>query len=218
MRTAESGPLKVLESWSPTAFLLAGVLLLGFVVLSGITAFTEVLAGVNRALVGAAVVGSGFLGLIVAVVGLLGLYPRLREPAPRLSRAGLGALLGALTGILVVIGTIAVVGPPEAPGDVPSFVPPIFILSGVLIMLGYALFAAASLRTSTPSRRIGLLLAVPAVVLLWHYAALAAFGSQHVFEVLDYTVISSTFLAIGYLLRAQTVSATSTEPVHESTL
>lgn len=215
MRTTDSGTWKVLESWSPTAFLVAGGLLLGFVVLTGITAFTDVLG--QGPMVGAAVVGSGLFGLITAVVGLLGLYPRLSEPAPRLSRGGLGALVGALTGILVVVGTLAIVGPPEAPGDVPAFIPPLFILSGILILLGYALFAAASIRTSTPSRTIGVLLAVPAIVLIWHYIALAAFGSQHIFEMVDYTVISVAYLTIGYLLRMEAGSTTSTDPTAEST-
>jgi len=215
MRETDGTAWNTLESWSSTAFLIAGASLLLFVVLSGLSAFTDVLGG--GAGVGAAVVGSGLFGLILAVIGLLGLYPRLSESAPRLSRGGLGALVLALTGISVVIGTLAIVGPPEAPGDVPSFIPPIFISSGVLIMLGYAVFAVVSIRTRTPSRRIGLLLAVPGIVLLWHYIALAAFGSQHVFEVLDYTVISTTFLTIGYLLRTEAVSVSSTEPSPEST-
>jgi hypothetical protein len=215
MGNTDSRAWNALESWSSTAFLIAGGLLLLFVVLSGLGAFTNVLG--EGAVVGAAVVGSGLFGLILAVVGLLGLYPRLSESAPRLSRGGLGALAVALTGILVVIGTLAIVGPPEAPGDVPSFVPPIFISSGILIMLGYALFAVASIRTNTPSRRIGLLLAVPGIVLLWHYIALAAFGSQHVFEIIDYTVISTAFLTIGFLLRTESVSVTSTEPTPDST-
>lgn len=206
---------KVLESWSPTAFLIAGVLLLGFVVLTGLTAYTDILG--EGSLVGAVLVGSGLFGLIIAVIGLLGLYPQLSGPSPRLSRGGLGALVAALIGVLVVIGTLAVVGPPEAPGDVPSFVPPVFILSGVLIMLGYALFAAASLRTSTPSYRIGWLLVIPVIILLWHYIALAVFGSRHLFEMFDYTVISVAFLTIGYLLRNESGSTANPEPTPEST-
>ena len=215
MANTDSRAWNALESWSSTAFLFAGGLLFLFVVLSGLSAFTNVLG--EGAVVGAAVVGSGLFGLILAVIGLLGLYPQLSESAPRLSRGGVGALAVALTGILVVIGTLAIVGPPEAPGDVPSFAPPIFISSGILIMVGYALFAVASIRTETPSRRIGLLLAVPGIVLLWHYIALAAFGSQHVFEIIDYTVISTTFLTIGFLLRTESVSVTSTEPPPDST-
>lgn len=215
MRNTDSRAWNALESWSSTAFLIAGGLLFLFVVLSGLSAFTNVLG--EGAVIGAAVVGSGLFGLILAAIGLLGLYPRLSEPAPRLSRGGLGALALALTGILVVIGTLAVVGPPEAPADVPSFVPPVFISSGILIMLGYELFAVASIRTKTPSRRIGLLLAVPGIVLLWHYIALAAFGSQPVFEIIDYTIISTTFLTIGFLLRTETVSVTSTDPTPDLT-
>lgn len=214
MTSTERRPWQTLESWSPTAFLVAGTLLAVFVVLSSASAWTDVLG--QGALVGAAVVGSGISGLVVAVVGTLGLYPRLRATAPWLSRAGLGALAGALTGILVVVGTLAVVGPPEYPGDVPAFVPPVFILSGLLIMVGIATFAAASIRTSTPSRRVGVLLVVPVVVLLWHYAVLAAVGSQHIFEAIDYTIISTAFLAVGYLLRTESVSTTDSEQVHES--
>lgn len=217
MQTDDMTPWSVLESWSSTAFLVAGGLLFAFVVLTGITAFTGLLAGTKRALVGAVLVGSGLFGLLIAVVGLLGLYPRLRDPAPRLSQVGTGALIAALTGVLFVVGTIAVVGPPEAPGDVPSFVPPVFILSGSLIMLGYAVFAIASIRTHTPSRRIGLLLTIPGIVLLWHYLALAAFGSQHIFEMIDYTVISAAFVTIGLHLRNEEVPVTGPQPTPDST-
>lgn len=214
MQDTGSTAWKALESWSPTAFLIAGGLLLVFVVLTGLGAFSDVLG--DGPMVGAAVVGSGLFGLIIAVTGLLGLYPQLSESAPRLSRGGLGALATALTGILVIIGTLVIVGPPEYPGDVPAFIPPVFIASGILIMLGYALFAIASIRTKTPSRRIGLLLAVPGIVLLWHYIVLAAFGSQPIFDIIDYTIISTTFLTIGFLLRTEDVSVTSTEPRPDS--
>lgn len=215
MRDTDSTVWNALESRSSTAFLIAGGVLFLFVGLTGLSAFTDVLG--QGAVVGAAVVGAGISGLIAAVIGLLGLYPRLCDSAPRLSRSGLGALVAALTGILVVVGTLAVVGPPEYPGDVPSFIPPIFITSGILIMVGYVLFATASIRTETPSRRIGLLLAVPGIVLLWHYIALAAFGSQHIFEMIDYTIISTTFLTIGFLLRTEAGSVTSTGPTPDST-
>lgn len=209
MRGTDNTVLRVLESWSSTAFLLAGVLLFGFVIISGVSAFTDVIE--QGPVAGAVVLGTGLFGLIAAVVGLLGLYPRLRQTAPRLSRGGLGALLLGLTGIVFFIGTLAVVGPPEQPGDVPAFIPPIFISSGVSIMLGYLLTAAASIRTRTPSRRIGILLVVPGVMLLWHYVALAAFGSQTIFEMFDYTVISTALLTVGYLLRTETDATTKVE-------
>ena len=216
MRDSDSTVWRILESSSSTVFLLAGVLLFGFVIISGAAAFTDVVRE-QGAVVGAALMGTGLFGLIAAVIGLLGLYPRLRPTAPQLSRGGLGALLLGLTGILFFIGTLAVVGPPEQPGDVPAFIPPIFISSGVLIMLGYLLTAAASIRTSTPSRRIGLLLAVPGIMLLWHYVALALFGSQTIFEVFDFTIISAALLTVGYLLRTEASSAISTEPTPDST-
>lgn len=207
---------KRLESWSSTAFLLAGTLLVGFVIISGAAAFTDAVREQGAA-VGAAVVGTGLFGLVAAVLGLLGLYPRVRPPAPWLSRGGLVALVLGVVGILVLIGTLVVVGPPEQPGDVPAFIPPIFISSGVLIMLGYLLTAAASIKTSTPSRRIGLLLAVPGIMLLWHYVALALFGSQTLFEMVDYTIIAAALLAVGYHLRADPGAPTSVEREQDTT-
>lgn len=216
MRSTDNAVWRVLESWSSTAFLLAGVLLFGFVIISGAAAFTDVVRE-QGAVVGATVMVTGLFGLVAAVIGLIGLYPRLGQTAPRLSRAGLGALALGLTGILVSIGTLAVVGPPEQPGDVPAFIPPIFISSGVLIMTGYLLFAGVGIRTSTPSRRIGLLLAVPGIVLLWHYVALAAFGSQTIFEMIDYTIISAALLTVGYLLRDETATTTTVEQERDTT-
>lgn len=206
MPSTRKAVLQTLESWRSTAFLLAGVVLFGFVALSGITEYTNILG--ESAPVGAMVVGAGILGLILGVVGLLGLYRQLRDAAPRLARVGGASLLGALTGIAIVVVTLAIVGPPEYPGDVPGFVPPIFITSGLLIMVGYLSFAAASLKTATPSRYVGGLLAVPAIVLVWHYAVLAAFGSSTIFELLDYTIISTALVVLGYRLR-RTASAPS---------
>lgn len=216
MPDTNSAVWKILESWSAIAFLIAGGLLFGFVIISGTAAFTDVVKE-QGAVVGAAVMGTGLFGLVASVIGLLGLYPRLRSTSPRLSRGGLGTLILGLAGILFFLGTIAVVGPPEQPGDVPAFIPPIFISSGVLIMVGYLLTAAASIRTSTPSRRISLLLAVPGIMLLWHYVALAAFGSQTIFEMIDYTVISTALLTVGYLLRTETRTTTTVERESDTT-
>ena len=54
-------------------------------------------------------------------------------------------------------------------------------------------------------------------MLLWHYVALALFGSQTILEVFDYTIISAALLTVGYLLRTEASSAISTEPTPDST-
>lgn len=191
------------ERWSATAFLAAGALLLGFAVNRGVDAFTAMSASPAVELT------SGLLGLLASVAGLLGLYPRLHDRAPRLSLGGVASLVLAVVGILGVVGWLALAGPPEAEGDVPGALTLVFVASVLLIALGFVLFAAASLRTGVPSPTVGRLLLVPVVVWVWHYSVLAVYGSSSLFSFTDYTVISVAFLAVGYLLRSEAVSADS---------
>lgn len=194
-------------------FLVAGVLFGGFVVVNIISLFTDM----TGTWLGVAEVGTGFLGLVASIVAVVGLYPRLNNRVPRLSGAGLLAFLGAIVGLLGSVGWLLNIGLENAPEAVPTALTGLFTLSVLLIAVGFLVFAAACLRTNTPSRMVGYLLFVPVVMWIWHYVALAIFGSTRIGTIVDYTVIAAAFLAVGYLLRTESNPTDRAEPTSDST-
>lgn len=151
-----------LDRHSPRLFLVAGVLLVGYATLNGVTAVTGAPVEPNLFEVGYAV---GFLAL-------LGLYPRVADRQPWLARAGAAAaLLGALAiaaftvrGLAVLAGVADVTAPNT-----------VFIgMALVGFVLGYIAFGAASLRAGALSRTTGLALLVPGAIVVLMLAHIAA--------------------------------------------
>lgn len=207
MPTISMWPWELLEKRSPTAFLAAGVLFFGFVVASVISGFTDI--GGSWVLIAEG--GTGILGLVVAIVAVVGLYPKLRDRAPYMSLGAVLAFVASVAGLIIAVGWRI-----NAP-SVPMALTLLFSLSVLLIALGFLLFAVACLRTQTPSRTVGSLLLVPVVMWIWHYAAFAMFGSNYLLTVIDYVVITTAFLAIGYHLRTMDQSTEQNERTPETT-
>lgn len=203
------------EQWNGPTFLLAGVLMLGIAVYKGLGAFTSVTVP------GVVDVGYGGLALLSAVFALLGLYPRLRESAPRLSVAGVLAVIVAAGGILAVevwlIGATLKTGRfPAIPADAPAWTVAALVAVFFTLALGFLLFWVASLRTTALSRPVSLLLVVPAV--MWF----SLLGNVFVRAIANldfyvYLVISVTLLTVGYLLRAGDHATDHVSAVNDST-
>lgn len=205
-----------LEQWSPTAFLVAGVLLFGYAVLSGIEMATEITFQT------AFKVGYGQIAVFVPVVGLLGLYPRLNDRTPRLSLAGLVATLVAGVGIVVLVvwlvgTTLMMEGYPAIPEDAPAWTAVALILVFLTLAIGFLLFGIASLRTSVFSRTIGLLLLVPTVMWIGLIVGNVVAPSGPYLSVFAYTPMSVALVAIGYLLRTDGMPAGRAEPAPDTT-
>lgn len=179
-----------LERWSPTAFLVAGGLL---VVFSALVAL-EVFLGVNtpQALV-------AIPGLVAGFVGLFGLYPRLAEADSRLGLGGLVVLTIAGIGLLVllvwIIGLTALYG-------IDSVKPPsAFIVVTILMtILGYVLIGLASARQAIPSRTVGLLvLGPPATLALMVLSSVLYGGDPPEWSAVVFSAMqAAAHLAIGY--------------------
>lgn len=195
-------------------FLVAGVLFSGFVVVNVINRFTD-MTGIW---LGIAEVGTGFLGLVAAIVAVVGLYPRLKDRVPRLAGSGVLAFAAAVVGLIVTVVWLLSIGLENAPEAVPTALTALLSLSVLLIAAGFLLFAVACLRTSTPSRMIGYLLIVSAIMWVWHYVALSIFGSTRIGTIIDYAVIAAAFLAVGYLLRSESEPADSAAATPDSTV
>lgn len=149
-----------------------------------------------------------FPGLLVAHVGVLGLYPELSDETPRLAFAG-GTVAAVTVGaVTVLFGWLLVsrVGP--FPGGVVAPSPPGFVFLSVMSLLAvvFAMFGLATLRSAGRSTVTGLLVlgfAVPWVVILAvtpvygadlpGWLALAVYGPMPV-----------VLLALGVSLRGET--------------
>lgn len=186
-----------LEGWSATAFLVAGVLFLVNVGILAILGGVADMLSLSREL-GQVFVGAGWTA---ALIGLLGLYPGLADRSRWLARAGaacaaIGTVVFAAMAVVMFVFVTGIVN-----GDfatlVPIFLPGVFVGS----VLGFVLFAAASLRAGVHSRAFGVLLLIPAVIVVTNILVGAnGMGSllSTIGIVVALVVVHST---IGYLLR-----------------
>lgn len=142
-------PRESLEWWSPTAFVVGGV---AWVLLMGIIGGNMATGGSTPTwLVPVFLVP----GLLAAYVGLLGISGQVGKRSPKLTRAGVAVtLIAAALVVFAVIYTVATSTVDQGP---PFPVFPLIILSTVV---GFLLVGLASIRTQTPSRTIGVLIAL----------------------------------------------------------
>lgn len=140
------------ERWSPSLFLVGGVLLLGHATVAGVRAFTDLATPPD---VFAAT------GHFVALVGLLGLVPVLEGRTIGRGRVAITVALVALGSWFVMALTqfLAFAG---VVSSIETALPGVFFL----IVLGstvltYGLFGVAALRVDTRSHTVGLLVLAP---------------------------------------------------------
>lgn len=199
---------RLLETWSPAAFLVAGVLWLVDTVLLSIELFTGVSILGTPGAVNAVLYISG---LVTAIVGLLGFYPGLAGRTPRLARVGAGIVGIAGIAISVFLAwfvAVTLLNKPDPPGAP-------FILSLLVATLGILLLGIASIRAGIPSRTVGLLvLAIPATLLGGILLVYVVYGGSSP----DWTspvigiFMSVLLLAIGYRLRIEPEPTDREEP------
>ncbi len=189
-----------LERWSPTSFLLAGALLVGYAALNGIAAGTDAAFETVADVVGPA-------GLLLGLVGLLGLYPGLADRRPRLARAGAGgAALGAVGFSAITLGGLGALVGVEPPGWLAGFVLP----AALGMIPGYLAFGVARLRAGARSPAAGRLLLAPAVVFAAMLSQAVLFVRFGLFSetAMAWSAVAISggqavaHLAIGYRLRA----------------
>lgn len=92
---------------------------------------------------------------IPALLGLLALYPRLSERAPRAAKASAGIVTFGLTAVVVNLGWAVAVGLSVAASMPPDSVG---LLTMVPVLFGFVSFGLASLRTGGYERMTGVLL------------------------------------------------------------
>lgn len=193
---------RVLEDRSATLFLVAGGLLAVFAGLLGVEATTGGSAPEDV---------FGPPGYAVAALGLLGLYPALADRSRWMAGIGAVAAAAAAVGwtILTVLSVLEVAGLSGEAAPEETVLGAVALgATGLGMILGYPLFAIASLRSDPHPRTLGLLLLAPPVIFVAVFAVLApllgagqdagwgpfvAGGAQAV-----------AHLAIGFALRGET--------------
>lgn len=214
MPSSNSGLWKSLEKWCPVVFLIAGSSLFIHVILVGLIGYAGVsISEGYHAMFGLA-------GLVGAIVGLLGFYPRLTDKSPRLALASVLAVAVAgilFSGVLVwLLGTTLLTGGPQ--DTAPSWVGVLAPLAIVMIASGFVSTSIASLRTDVPSRTIGLLLMVPVAswIVILVVSVLANFTAPYSLDFFANGAISISWLAIGYRLQTESTTLKHAEPSPES--
>lgn len=207
-----------LETGSARAFFAGGVTFVFAAVLNVVTVVT----GAERLslMVGEAFIAAGWFG---GLVGLLGLYPVLRDRSRWLTRAGaVFAVVGAVTMVVLAVASLVAFVQGGGVGDLP--VPFIFLFPGLVIgsLLAFVSFSVASLRSDVPSRNVGVLLLVPALVFSTNFFILPIIVGtgpappEIIFAVTS--ILALVMLAIGYLLRTGDVPTGGVGLTDEPTL
>ncbi|PSP88688.1 hypothetical protein BRC87_09235 [Halobacteriales archaeon QS_4_66_20] len=194
------------EAWSPMVFMIAGGLLFVATAINGIDLFTPVATQKGTLLFIEGL--SGFGGVVLSFVGLLGLYPRLADTEPRLARAGisLAVLPAAFFFTLLVVCTM--LAPLLGFPSLKTLVPPLRLITETTLIL-YAvattLFGVASLRSSGLPRIVGGSLLLVAVTWFGFFSALVIYQYEIPIWVTFVQSISLTvsLITIGYFLPSE---------------
>lgn len=200
------GRWESLEQWSPTLFLVGGLLLLGF---AGSFAY--------MAVTGADVPQNLFsgLGLTLCFLGLLGLYPGVADRSPWLARVGaVLAVLGAVAFAAVFVRNVASIA-----GLTQSVsLGPLQLFNVVGLSFGFLVFGVATLRSGAYSRTVGLLLLAPSVIFYVNLVRLLIFEME-AFAVSSVLALGQALamLAIGYSLHKEGVATTRATSASDST-
>lgn len=187
-----------LERWSATAFLIGGVIFLAdtALVANGLVAGTEPPMTLGQAFVGAS--------WTAALVGLLGLYPRLANRSRWLVRAGaVFAVIGAVTMAAMAVTSFGYFTGVFDGGEAGLSEVVMVFLPGVIVgsVLGFVSFGVACLRTDVYSRSVGALLLLLPMTVVFNLGTGFA-GWNPLPKLLGVVaLLSLTMLTIGYLLR-----------------
>lgn len=214
--TGRSGVLDPFARWSSTALIVGGGGLFGLAVIAGagVAGFVSSPGWLHMILL--------FGGLWFVFVGLVGLYPAVADEARRLAKAG--AVTAALGGAALTIALLAAVvvdlTSQRTFAEGPTWGPPLLAAAFVLALLSFLAYGVASIRTDSRSRTFGLLLLVPVGAFLGQAALLAAkIGGSEVSGALQLALAGITavaVIALGYLLRSESASASGVESVRDA--
>jgi hypothetical protein len=188
--TSRWGPV---EQWSPALLLVGGGLLVAHATMLGVEAFSSLTTPPDV---------FGPAGHLVALAGLLGLYPALVDRTPAAARVAGAVATVALGGwaTMTVARLLAVVGVVSSLGDViPGAVVGLAFVSTVLT---YVLFGVATLRADF-GRRAVLLVLAPGALILVALVGSAIAGMTALAGVFVGSGLALSMLSLGHTLRTR---------------
>lgn len=198
---------KPLGRLSPALFLAAGGLITGHAALRGVEAFTGIDPPPDV---------FGPAGNLLALLGLVGLYPALVDRNQWLARAAAGVAVVPLVG-WVVLTAWTVGGAAGAVSPHSEVLPGAFYaIHMATVILTYGLFGAASLRTDAYPRTLGVLLFGPPVMFVVMVVGAAALGTSASGPFIVGSGLALLHLAMGSVLRAD-VRSDSDAPAGDPT-
>lgn len=214
MSSTHTDQWKRLDARSDIALLIAGVALAGVAVYKAVFFLTSV--EVSTVLD----TGYGGLALVLTGVALLGLYPRVREGAPKLATAAAVSSGLSICFVIVVwgwlIGTTLQLGRvPVIPEEAPVWTAVALLGNFITLSVGFILLAVASRRTAVIPRLASGLLVVPALMWLGLIANIAVNIIPNM-SILVYVVNAIAVGGIGYIIRGRGQETTSTVRSTES--
>lgn len=192
MRRASIQRRRSIKPWSPILFLVGGGLLVGHAAMLGVQAFSTLTTPPDL---------FGPAGHLVALVGLLGLYPTLADRTPRVTWiAGSVAIVGAGSwAALTATRFLAVAGLLTSANE---FLPgALFAGMFASTILAYVLFGTATLRVASESRLVGALLLAPAALLVVVLIGSAIGAATAADGVLIGSGLALSMVALGLILR-----------------
>ena len=192
------------ERHRAAVFLAAGGLLLIAGIINGIDIFTSVETqhGTLLWLEGL----TGFGGVVLSFVGILGLYPDLLDATPRMARTGVLLAVGPTAFFTFVVVSCSVLAPLVGVPSLKTLVPSFVTIIGVTLLLfsvAITIFGVASFSTAVPSRAVGGALLVVAITWFAFFGATWAYApNTPVWITFVQSVVMGLPLAfIGYRLR-----------------
>lgn len=203
--------LSTFEQWSPTAFIVGGLGILGTSVVGSLDVAGVVSSSARLAM------GPLLFGLWFVFVGLIGLFPHVAERSPRLSLVGVWTswIAWVVWTVTVLAAILVDITSERTIADPGSWGPPLLAGAFVLALLSFLAYGAASTRSATPSRTLGILLLIPVAAFLGQAVLLISkIVTGEVVAVLQLGfggIIAIVLVAIGYLLRNETTETTSAE-------
>ena len=209
-----------LAEWDGIVFLIAGGMLFVATANDALGAYTSLTTQAGIPLAMEAVAGFG--GLVLAIVGLVGLYPRLADQSPRLARigAGLVALPAVVFAVLITCaipaGTLGIPSPATVIPELDTIVIAGFLMAAV----GAIVFGIAALRERTLSHVLGgsLLLLGVAWFLLFGATFLNGFPIAHRVVLATGVLQTPALFGTGYALHLDPEAADRPRiPVDRST-
>lgn len=197
-------PWKALETHAAVLFLLGGLvqtinITLQILTRLGSLGIPEIARDVTLA-----------VALILALLGLLGLAPGVRESYPRLTRAG------SIFAGLGILGLLAVaIGEPILQGDEPpAWFAPVVLFYILGVPLSFLIFSIVTLRSNEGSRLTGVLLLVVFGAFLF-FLHLIPIDVGRLLAQIPSLVIAAGFLALGYRRHVDSVSTDATGEVQD---